>query len=79
MDGYSGSDLLYLNPSGAIPEDAVLVKGSRRDKPFRERRVFDTTGFTAQQEIKEKLEDESEVEVEEDIQLDKRQLEETEG
>ncbi|KAF9525339.1 pseudouridine synthase [Crepidotus variabilis] len=78
VDAYSGSDLLYLSPSGAVPDNAVIVKGRQRDKPFRERRVFDTTSFTAQQEVRQQLEEDEE-DLEDDSPLNKRQLEETEG
>ena len=82
IDAYAGPDLLYLNPTGAVPDASVIVKGTRRPNPFREKRVFDTTSFPAERDadIKKKLEEaEDEVdEVEEEV-LDKRQLEETEG
>ncbi|PPQ67899.1 hypothetical protein CVT26_007099 [Gymnopilus dilepis] len=82
IDAYAGPDLLYLNPTGAVPDASVIVKGTRRPNPFREKRVFDTTSFPAERDadIKKELEAaEDEVdEVEEEV-LDKRQLEETEG
>ena len=72
VDTYSGNDLLYLNPSGILPEAAVITKGIRRENSFRERRIFDMTSFTGQSEIK--LE-----EVDDGEGLDERHLEETEG
>ncbi|KDR80648.1 hypothetical protein GALMADRAFT_241004 [Galerina marginata CBS 339.88] len=81
VDAYAGNDLLYLNPTGAVPDAAVITKGVKRDNPFREKRVFDTTSFPSTGEIKKKLEEEADAEDEdeEDAVLDKRQLEETEG
>lgn len=82
VDAYAGNDLLYLNPTGAVPDAAVIVKGARRDNPFREKRVFDTTSFQSQADgnIKKKLEEaEEDVDEGEEEVLDKRQLEETEG
>ncbi|KAF8906213.1 pseudouridine synthase [Gymnopilus junonius] len=81
IDTYAGNDLLYLNPTGAVPDAAVIVKGTRRENPFREKRVFDTTSFPAQgdADIKKKLEAaEEDVDEAEEV-FDKRQLEETEG
>lgn len=75
VDTYSGNDLLYLNPSGVLPEAAVITKGVRRENPFRERRVFDMTSFTGQSEVETKLEEE----MDEGEGLDERHLEETEG
>lgn len=80
VDAYAGNDLLYLNPTGAVPEAAVIKQGQRRPNPFREKRVFDTTSFPSTG-IKSKLEvEEAEMEdTDEDEKLDKRHLEETEG
>jgi len=74
VDIYSGNDLLYLNPSGVLPDVAVITKGVRRENPFRERKVFDTTSFTGHHEIEKNL-----VEDEEGAGIDKQHLEETEG
>ena len=71
MDAYSGNDLQYLNPSGILPDAAVITTGIRRENPFRERKVFDTTGFTGHYEIK--------IEEDQGAGIDKRHLEETEG
>jgi hypothetical protein len=73
VDAYSGNDLLYLNPSGVLPDSAIITKGIRRQNPFRERKVFDTTGFTGH-EIGTKLEDDDE-----GAEIDGQNLEETEG
>ncbi|KAF9475007.1 pseudouridine synthase [Pholiota conissans] len=84
IDAYAGNDLLYLNPTGAVPEAAVIKQGEKRANPFREKKIFDTTNFPADgikkdlQEETLELEEEEEEEEEEDI-LDKSQLAETEG
>jgi len=81
IDAYAGNDLLYLNPSGAVPDAAVIVKGTKRDNPFKEKRIFDTTSFPENGAIKKKLESED-VDMdadEEDEVLDKKHLAETEG
>jgi len=62
-----------LNQSGVLPDAAIIMKGLRRENPFRERRVFDTTSFTGHHEV-EKLEED-----EEGVGIEKRHLEETEG
>jgi len=74
VDAYSGNDLLYLNPSGILPDTAIITKGLRRENPFRERKIFDTTSFTGHHEIETKLEED-----EEGVGIDKQHLEETEG
>ncbi|KAF8159540.1 pseudouridine synthase [Crassisporium funariophilum] len=79
LDAYAGNDLLYLSPVGTIPDEAVITKGVRRDNPFREKRVFDATSFPDNGDIKKKLEETEDVDMEDDAPLDKRQLEETEG
>ena len=62
VDAYSGDDLLYLNPRGIIPAAAVLKKSERRKNPFRERKRFDATDFsaTSKTEVDEQEEDEEE-------------------
>lgn len=45
FDRYTGNDLLYYNPLGAIPDEAVLAKGERRANAFVERTRFDATEF----------------------------------
>jgi len=83
VDNYAGNDLLYLNPEGEIPEEAIIKKGERREHPFRERRVFDATSFSEGDNIKVKLqkaeEGVAEEEEDEEAKLDKKQLAETEG
>ncbi|KAF9565823.1 tRNA pseudouridine synthase [Agrocybe pediades] len=83
IDAYAGNDLLYLNPSGAVPDAAVIVKGARRENPFREKKIFDTTSFPENGGIRKKLEESEDVDMdaneEEEEVLDKKQLAETEG
>ncbi|KAF8967630.1 pseudouridine synthase [Flammula alnicola] len=80
IDAYAGNDLLYLNPTGAVPDAAVIKQGEKRANPFREKRIFDTTNFTGNGEIKKKLEEDEDVDMEDDdVVLDKRHIEETEG
>jgi tRNA pseudouridine38-40 synthase len=89
VDNYAGTDLLYLNPEGIIPDAATIKKGERRENPFRERRVFDATSFSDNDHIKIKLqqaeedrgeeEDGEDGQGEEEAELDKKQLAETEG
>ena len=75
LDFYAGHDLLYLSPSGTIPDVAVIKKGMKRENPFKEKRVFDSTSFPD----KSKLEDGSDAEVEDDLPTNKRDLAEMEG
>lgn len=76
IDAYSGSDLLYFNPRGTIPDPAVIQKGVRREEPFREKRKFNTTGFlTGDNEAKARLQEEED---EEEAQDDKHELTEAE-
>jgi len=79
IDAYAGNDLLYLNPTGAVPDAAVIRQGEKRANPFREKRVFDTTSFPVSGGIKQKLEGDDEGDIEEEEVIDKRHLEETEG
>ncbi|KAI5123520.1 hypothetical protein M0805_006680 [Coniferiporia weirii] len=82
FDRYSGSDLLYYNAQGTIPDAAVVYKGVRRANQFRERKRFDATEFKtdvlektfADDEEDDDEDDEAEVE-----KISKRDLEETEG
>ncbi|KIY53389.1 pseudouridine synthase [Fistulina hepatica ATCC 64428] len=37
IDDYAGDDLLYLNPKGVVPQQAVVQKGKRREDPLYER------------------------------------------
>ncbi|KAF8887314.1 pseudouridine synthase [Infundibulicybe gibba] len=75
VDAYSGNDLLYLNPKGIVPTVAIIKKGERRANPFREKRKFDATSFAAGGEKAGEAEDVDEDEVE----MDKRTLVDTEG
>jgi tRNA pseudouridine38-40 synthase len=87
VDNYAGNDLLYLNPEGKVRDAAIIIKGVRREKPFRERRIFDATSFSEGDNIKKKLHEaeegvaaeEEEEEEEEAAKLDKKQLADTEG
>ena len=72
IDTYSGSDLLYFNPKGTIPDVAVIHKGVRRENPFREKKKFNTTGFlTGDTEAKARLQEEED---EEEALDDKHEL-----
>ena len=78
IDAYSGNDLLYLNLTGAVPEAAVIKQGERRENPFREKKIFDTTSFPSN--VVKKLEqDVIMVSEDEEEKLNKKQLEEAEG
>lgn len=87
MDSYAGKDLLWLNQSGKIPSECVIRKGERRNHPFKEKRIFDTTSFPSETGLikKQLLKEESvdaegeEGQSEEEEVLDKKQLAETEG
>lgn len=52
VDSYAGDDLLYLNTTGTIPPEAVLNKGVTRRNPFKERKQFDKTSFSADDDEK---------------------------
>ncbi|TDL23959.1 pseudouridine synthase [Rickenella mellea] len=79
IDSYSGGDLLYFNDKGTIPEACVLIKGEKRNNPFREKKQFDATDFPAEKsgrgldDVDDGEEDES------DKELSKLGLAETEG
>lgn len=77
VDSYKGTDLLYLNPKGVIPPEAIVKKGGDRQIPFRERKVFNMTSFAEDdhEKVQAEVQDEADVEVEEG--LTKKQLEET--
>src|SRR6266511_1530058 len=51
VDAYAGNDLLYLNPTGILPDLAIIKRGIRRENPFKERRIFDTTSFDNRSEM----------------------------
>lgn len=78
VDGYTGNDLLYLNPKGIIPPNAVIKKTERRANPFRESRWYDNTTFPdgAQRAAIDEEEDEDE---DEEEKLDKKALDAMEG
>lgn len=77
LDLYAGNDLLYLSPSGTIPDAAVIKKGMKRENPFKEKRVFDSTSFP--DKTKPEDDDGSDAEVEDDLPINKRDLAEMEG
>ena len=83
VDSYSGNDLLYLNPKGIIPDEAVLKRNERRANPFREKRRFDLTTFPAGADVGKLMAEEEEKDTEEDAEeeekLDKKELAEMEG
>lgn len=75
IDCYAGNDLLYLNPKGTIPPAAVITKGSRRENAFREKKKFDATSFSVDDDpIKSADEDD-----EDGATISKRDLADTEG
>ncbi|KAF7793500.1 hypothetical protein EIP86_004612 [Pleurotus ostreatoroseus] len=78
VDHYTGHDLLYLNPKGIIPTNAVIKRNERREKPFREKRRFDATSFPVGKQPAIDVEDEEDEEEEEE-KLDKKALLEMEG
>lgn len=78
VDHYTGNDLLYLNPKGIIPANAVIKRNERREKPFREKRRFDATSFPEGKQPAIDVEDEEDEEEEEE-KLDKNTLVEMEG
>ncbi|TFY71529.1 hypothetical protein EVG20_g1474 [Dentipellis fragilis] len=77
VDAYTGKDLSYLNAKGVIPAAAVIKKGERRALPFREKRRFDATDFSATGKIEEQEGEEEEEE--EGMTLDKARLVDMEG
>ena len=66
--------MLYLNPKGTIPPTAVVKKGEWRENPFREKKRFDATSFSVD-DNRAKLVDEDE----EETHLNKADLADTEG
>lgn len=81
IDGYSGNDLLYLNPKGIIPAEVVIKKGERRSNPFREKKLFDSTSFPEGRvkagQINLDIEEDEDEEIE--GKLDKAKLADMEG
>lgn len=43
VDDYLGDDLLYLNPEGTVPEQAVIIPKQERKSKFHENAAFDKT------------------------------------
>ncbi|KAF8623033.1 hypothetical protein AX15_006545 [Amanita polypyramis BW_CC] len=77
IDSYSGDDLLYFNPKGIIPDEAVIQKGIKRDNPFREKKKFNTTGFpVGDSKAKARLQEEED---EEERLDDKQESDDSEG
>lgn len=80
LDFYSGNDLLYLSPSGIIPDAAVIKKGEKREKPFKERKVFDSTSFPDKNnKLVEDEEESFDEDDEDDLPINKRDLVEMDG
>jgi tRNA pseudouridine38-40 synthase len=81
VDSYGGCDLLYLNPAGVIPPEAIRKKGTKRDNPFREKKRFDATSFPASGENAKVAQDykDEEMDDEDEPLLDKKQLMDMEG
>ena len=79
LDFYSGNDLLYLSPSGTIPDAAVIIRGVKREKPFKERKVFDSTSFPDKDNKLVVEDDESFDEDEDDLPINRRDLVEMDG
>ncbi|KAG6812781.1 hypothetical protein H0H92_000551 [Tricholoma furcatifolium] len=75
LDAYSGNDLLYLNSKGTIPTAAVIKKNERRENPFREKKRFDATSFSVDEEATKEVGDEDE----EEETISKKDLADTEG
>ncbi|THH18354.1 hypothetical protein EW146_g2617 [Bondarzewia mesenterica] len=78
IDVYSGSDLSYLNPKGIIPASAVIKKNERRTNPFREKKRFDATDYSAAK-IDIEQDEEDEAEAEQEGAMDKTKLADMEG
>lgn len=74
VDAYAGNDLLYLNPKGTIPPAAIIKKGERRENPFKEKKRFDATSFSVDDDKAKAPSDE-----EEELPINKRDLADTEG
>ncbi|KAG6832259.1 hypothetical protein H0H87_002155 [Tephrocybe sp. NHM501043] len=75
LDAYSGNDLLYLNPKGTIPPSAIIKKNERRENPFREKKRFDATSFSMDDEAAKAEGDEDE----DETTISKKDLADTEG
>ena len=86
MDKYTGNDLAYLNARGVIPDRAALPpKGQARQNPFREKRKFDLTDYSAAQlseVMRENEDDGAEGQDEEELEaekMSKKELADMEG
>jgi tRNA pseudouridine38-40 synthase len=84
LDFYSGNDLLYLSPSsGTIPDAAVIKRGVKREKPFKERKVFDSTTFPDKNnklvEDEESFDADDDDDDDDDLPINRRDLVEMEG
>lgn len=80
IDSYVGNDLSYFNPTGKIPEEAVIQMGVKRPNPFRERKRFDATSFP--EGSRERISDAADLgdaEADDELKLDKKKLAELEG
>lgn len=75
LDAYSGNDLLYLNPRGIIPPQAIIKRNERREDPFREKKRFDATSFSVDDDAAKAVGDEDE----DEEPLNKKDLADTEG
>jgi tRNA pseudouridine38-40 synthase len=73
LDSYAGNDLLYLNPKGTIHPSAVVKKGERRENPFREKKRFDATSFSLDDDRAELIDEDDET------HISKEDLADTEG
>jgi tRNA pseudouridine38-40 synthase len=76
IDSYGGYDLLYLNQNAVIPADAIVRKGEKRVKPFKDQKRFDATGF---EETNQNKVNTIEGEEEDDTIIDKSRLADMEG
>ncbi|KAI0031441.1 pseudouridylate synthase [Vararia minispora EC-137] len=81
VDGYTGNDLLWLNPKGTIPGICILKKDERRANSFKERKRFDLTDYSAVQlvEVEKEVEEDDADEEQEEENLDKAKLADMEG
>jgi tRNA pseudouridine38-40 synthase len=46
IDAYGGPDLRYFNSQGIVPEICVVKQGKERNQGFKEKKKFDSTTFT---------------------------------
>ena len=80
FDRYSGNDLLYYNPFGSIPDEAVVLKGERRANAFKERKKFDATEYSVDGAAASAVLQDDDVDEEiGERQMRKKDLEEAEG